>query len=114
MQRDVIFVLAVVASCSAAAILFGAEQSSLPAVAPAQPARTYCNPLPIPEYPIGRVGLDWTPGPPVVNHGLWLQSGMEQFRELADVSVLWHDGKWYMYPSVDMARSEERRVGKEC
>ena len=103
MQRDVIFVLAVVASCSAAAILFGAEQSSLPAVAPAQPATTYCNPLPIPDYPIGRIARDVTPGTPVVNHDLWLQSGMEQFRELADVSVLWHDGKWYMYPSVDMA-----------
>ena len=27
----------------------------------------------------------------------------QQFRELADVSVLWHEGAWYMYPSVDMA-----------
>ena len=103
MQRDVIFVLAVVASCSAVAILFGAEQSSLPVAAPAQPATTYCNPLPLPDYPVGKLARDVTPGTPVVNHDLWLQSGMEQFRELADVSVLWHDEKWYMYPSVDMA-----------
>ena len=27
----------------------------------------------------------------------------QKFRELADVSVLWHDGAWYLYPSVDMA-----------
>ena len=103
MQRDVIFVLTVAASCSAAAILFGAEQSSPPAAVPTQPATTYCNPLPLPDYPVGRLARDVAPGTPVVNHDLWLQSHMEQFRELADVSVLWHDGEWYMYPSVDMA-----------
>jgi hypothetical protein len=103
MQRPVIFALAFVASCSAAAILFGAEQSPPPAAAPAQPATTYCNPLPIPDYPVGKLARDVAPGTPVGNTGLWLQDRMEQFRELADVSVLWHDGKWYMYPSVDMA-----------
>ena len=34
---------------------------------------------------------------------LWLVDQQQQFRELADVSVLWHEGAWYMYPSVDMA-----------
>jgi len=38
MQRPVVFVFAVVALCSAAALLFGAEQTSLPAAAPARPA----------------------------------------------------------------------------
>lgn len=103
MKRPVIFLLAIVALSSAAAIVFGAEQSSLPAAAPSQPATTYCNPLPIPDYPVGKRARDVVPGTPVGNTDLWLQNHMEQFRELADVSVLWHDGKWYMYPSVDMA-----------
>ena len=36
-------------------------------------------------------------------HGHWKLGYKEQFRELADPSVLWFDGKWYLYPSVDMA-----------
>ena len=35
--------------------------------------------------------------------GLWLLEQKEQFRELADPTALWDDGKWYLYPSVDMA-----------
>ena len=33
----------------------------------------------------------------------WLLDHKEQFRELADPTALWHEGKWYLYPSVDMA-----------
>ena len=102
MQRAVLSVLALVAFCSAAAILLCAEQSS-PAGAPVHPATTYCNPLAIPNYPIGKRVRDIVPGTPVGATDLWLQDHMEQFRELADVTVLWHEGKWYMYPSVDMA-----------
>src|ERR1017187_5340246 len=98
MQRAVFSILAPVAFCSAAAILLSAEQSS-PAGGPVHPATTYCNPLEIPNYPIGKRVRDIVPGSP----DLWLQDHMEQFRELADVTVLWHEGKWYMYPSVDMA-----------
>ncbi|MFO0852437.1 MAG: endo-1,4-beta-xylanase [Gemmataceae bacterium] len=65
---------------------------------------TYCNPLPLPNYPIGRRARDVTTGAPVPKDDwLWLVGKQEQFRELADVSVLWHDGAWFMYPSVDMA-----------
>jgi hypothetical protein len=65
---------------------------------------TYCNPIALPNYPVGRWVRDATVGAPVpANDFLWLVDNQQQFRELADVSVLWHDGTWYMYPSVDMA-----------
>ena len=101
MQRAVLSVLAVAAFCFAAAILSSAAQSS-PAGAPVH-ATTYCNPLAIPNYPVGKRVRDIVPGAKVSATDLWLQDHTEQFRELADVTVLWHEGKWYMYPSVDMA-----------
>ena len=64
---------------------------------------TFCNPLPIPDYPIGRLARTVTNGEPSNGEGLWLLEQKEQFRELADPTALWDDGKWYLYPSVDMA-----------
>ena len=64
---------------------------------------TFCNPLPLPNYPIGRMSRDITNGEPPDTTGLWLVDRKEHYRELADPSVLWLDGKWYLYPSVDMA-----------
>ena len=65
---------------------------------------TYCNPLPLPNYPVGKRARDLTVGAPVPKDDwLWLVDRQQQFRELADVSVLWHEGAWYLYPSVDMA-----------
>lgn len=63
---------------------------------------TFCNPLSIPDYPIGRFARDLSSadtGP----EWMWRLGYKEQFRELADVSALWFDNKWYLYPSVDMA-----------
>lgn len=51
--------------------------------------RTYCNPLPIPDYPRGKSCRQ-----PDCCH---------DFRELADPSVLYHEGQWYLYPSCGMA-----------
>ncbi len=34
---------------------------------------------------------------------MWRLAEGSKFRELADVSALWCNGKWYLYPSVDMA-----------
>jgi len=68
----------------------------------AEPPATFCNPLPIPNYPIGRAARTATKGSPD-SGGNWLLGHQEQFRELADPTALWHDGKWYLYPSVDMA-----------
>lgn len=64
---------------------------------------TFCNPLPIPNYPIGRFARTVTNGEPSHLQGLWLLEQKEQFRELADPAALWHEGKWFLYPSVDMA-----------
>lgn len=71
-----------------------AEEPGLPA--------TYCNPIAIPNYPIGRMARDITNGEHG-EHWMWRLGYQQQFRELADVSALWHEGKWYLYPSVDMA-----------
>ena len=49
---------------------------------------SYCNPLPIPDYP--------------VVHNDEKGDTNEDFREMADPSVIYHDGKWYMYPSCGM------------
>ena len=89
--------------------LFIAAASALVAAAPGRapaPAKgpgTYCNPLPIPDYPVGRNVRDARRGDKTDGSFLWFVDRVEQFRELADPTAIWHDGKWYLYPSVDMA-----------
>ena len=61
------------------------------------------NPLPLPDYPVGKIARNITPGQPNQPIGLWLVDRAEQYRELADPTGLWFEGKWYLYPSVDMA-----------
>lgn len=53
--------------------------------------KTYCNPIPLPDYPIGRDCL------------LTDTPFRCDYRETADPTVLWEDGKWYLYPSCGMA-----------
>ena len=78
---------------------------ALQAVSAGETPRTYCNPLPIPNYPIGR-SVREAAGEPA-DSDLWLQPKMQQFRELADPSVLYYKDKWYLYPSCDMAWESE-------
>lgn len=66
------------------------------------PARRI-NPLPLPNYPVGRMARDLPQEGRTRPGGLWLVDRAEQYRELADPAALWHEGKWYLYPSVDMA-----------
>jgi xylan 1,4-beta-xylosidase len=68
----------------------------------ADPPATYCNPLSIPNYPIGRDARNAKNGDPDQGGG-WKLGYQEQFRELADVTAVWHERKWHLYPSVDMA-----------
>ena len=82
-----------------AALLLAANLNLTLADNPQLPA-TFCNPLPIPNYPIGRAAREVKNGEPDAQ---WNLGYKEQFRELADVTVLWYEGKWYLYPSVDMA-----------
>jgi xylan 1,4-beta-xylosidase len=91
------------------AFLIGA--SALGADAPA-PNQRYVNPIPIPNYPVGRVVRDMPAGQPSQLGSLWLAEKSEQYRELADPAALWFEGKWYLYPSVDMAwvSSDEGRT----
>ena len=61
---------------------------------------TYCNPLPLPDYPRGRCCVDKAKQP--TDWG-WLQPDRPDFRETADPTVLFLDGRWYLYPSCGMA-----------
>jgi xylan 1,4-beta-xylosidase len=76
---------------------------SLTGLAAAATPTRLINPLPLPNYPVGKLVRDVAPGKPHAAPGLWLAERTEQYRELADPSALWHEGKWYLYPSVDMA-----------
>ncbi len=59
---------------------------------------TVCNPIPLPDYPRGRLSI----GATAATFG-YLQDPPQDYRELADPSVLYHEGRWYLYPSCGMA-----------
>ncbi len=59
--------------------------------------QTCCNPIPLPHYPRGRQCRD------KARTGGWMHPWRADFRETADPSVLYHDGKWILYPSCGMA-----------
>ena len=86
----------------AALLIADQPPAASPRPAP-RPASTYCNPIPLPDYPLGRLAREAVPGAPIGSPGLWLSDRQDQFRELADPSALWYEGRWYLYPSVDMA-----------
>ncbi len=90
-------------SFAALALAVCAPAFAAPPPAPAGPlAHTFVNPLPLPDYPLG----NWTQKPsPSLDR--WLKGYVQDFRELADPSVIYHDGKWIMYPSVAMAYVSE-------
>lgn len=58
--------------------------------------QTFCNPLVLPDYPRGRHCRD-----DASRH-----DGID-FRETADPTVLYYEGKWYLYPSCGMAYVSE-------
>ncbi len=59
---------------------------------------TYCNPLPLPDYPRGRMSFNKER-----NDLMWVAQPPRDFRETADPSVIYFQGKWYLYPSAGMA-----------
>ena len=72
---------------------------------------TYCNPLSIPDMPIGIVCRDARNGDPIAEkgwrHDFWLRaacgfSQIRQFRELADPVVYAEGDTWYLYPSAGL------------
>ena len=64
---------------------------------------TFCNPLSLPDYPVGRLCRDVVNGQSSENSTQWLLGRKQQYRELADPTVLLEEGNWYLYPSTDMA-----------
>ena len=71
--------------------------------------RLYCNPIPLPDYPRGRACR----GKRNPSGHLWMHPVARDFRETADPSVIYEDGKWYLYPSAGMAYvSEDFRTWK--
>lgn len=56
---------------------------------------TYSNPIPLPDYPIGRKCVRGEGGYKC------------DYRETADPSVIYEDGVWYLYPSCGMAYYSE-------
>jgi xylan 1,4-beta-xylosidase len=58
--------------------------------------KTYCNPLPLPSYQRGRNSLDKS------KTDLWYRFPQCDFREMADPTVLFFEGRWYLFPSAGM------------
>ena len=57
--------------------------------------KTYCNPLSIPDIPSGRwLDTDLTRRDP---------REFKDYRSISDPSVIYHDGKWILYPSYSVA-----------
>ena len=72
---------------------------------------TYCNPLSIPDMPVGIVCRDSLNGDPIAEkgwrHDFWIRGSckftqVHQFRELADPVVYAEGGMWYLYPSAGL------------
>ncbi|MBR4960016.1 MAG: family 43 glycosylhydrolase [Clostridia bacterium] len=57
--------------------------------------QTYCNPLSIPDIPSGR-WLD-------TNLTRAKETDFADYRSISDPSVIYHDGKWILYPSYSVA-----------
>lgn len=87
-----------VAGLSFGAFAFLASAGGAPSAEAGPLARSFANPLALPDYPLG----NWTQKPSP-NMDRWLKGYKQDFRELADPSVLFHKGRWILYPSVSMA-----------
>ena len=67
--------------------------------------KTFCNPISIENYPVGLFCRGIKNGdPPSREPETWITPNKKvvQFRELADPSVLFENGVWYIYPSGDL------------
>ena len=89
--------------CFSVILALVATITAFSATAPAPAVQRLCNPLSLPNYPVGRLVRDIPRGTPIQPQGLWLVDRAEQYREMADPTGLWFEGKWYLYPSCDMA-----------
>ena len=58
--------------------------------------KSFCNPLPLPDYPLGLYARE------NVEMGYLNNDQVVSYRETADPSVIYEDGKWYLYASCGM------------
>ncbi len=77
---------------------------------------TFCNPLSIPDAPIGICCRNHRNGDPLPERGFWRTTWthspcglteVRQFRELADPAVYVEGDKWYLYSSVGLMWTSE-------
>ena len=68
---------------------------------------TYCNPLPLPDYPQGVACREYPYGLP------FAEAGSGDYRGLADPAVIYYDRKWYMYPTCRMVYVSEDFINWE-
>jgi len=70
-----------------------------------RPPRTFCNPMSIPDMPVGIECRDFANGTPVPLEPAWRKrmwadrETTMQYRELADPTVRVEGDRWYLYPS---------------
>lgn len=60
--------------------------------------KTYCNPLSIPNIPRGtgeEISMTWS------------GENVRDYRSISDPSVLYFEGKWYLYPSYGILWESE-------
>jgi hypothetical protein len=69
--------------------------------------KTYCNPLALPEYPRGMATYAARTPYDAARDSSWRRKEKPHFRETADPTVLYHAGKWYLYPSCGCAYVSE-------
>lgn len=73
---------------------------------------TFCNPMSIPNTPIGIECRDYPngsalPESPAWRRAMWKADKTVQFRELADPTVLVEGNVWYLYPSCGLMWTSE-------
>ena len=105
------FIIAALVVAGVAGASPAAEGISPPLPIP-PPLRTYCNPLPLENYPLGLFCRGFKNGTkPIKEPETWVSEDklIHQFRELADPSLYFENGKMYLYASGDLCwRSDDR------
>ena len=83
----------------------------------AQRPRTFCNPMSIPDTPIGIECRNHANGTPVPAEPAWRKmcwgdtEVTRQFRELADPTIRVEGNRWYLYPSCGLMWTSEDSGG---
>ena len=99
--------LALLLATASALVIAAPGRSPTPAGSP----RTYCNPLPIPDYPVGRNVRGLRNGDKTDGSFLWFVDHVEQYRELADIDGALARGRVEPVPVGGHGVGEQGRRG---